>query len=91
MNQILQDLNQNWRLTMGPNREVKQRGFDPKTVAELTACGYRSISATVPGNFELDLIAAGLAPCEDPYFAQNPLEFSGFAPPVIALPRYKRI
>ena len=75
MNQILKDLNLGWSLTMVPNREVRDRGFDPKTLTELSACGYETISASVPGNFELDLIAAGLAPCDDPYFAQAPLAF----------------
>ncbi len=78
MNKTVKELNRDWRLTIAPNREVKDAAFDPKTVAELTACSYQTIDASVPGNFELDLIAAGLAPHDDPYFAQNPLAFQQF-------------
>ncbi len=61
---------------MAPNREVKQIGFDPHTLSDLRAGGFLSIDASVPGNFELDLVRAGLAP--DPYFAQNPFAFQQY-------------
>ena len=77
MNQILNELNQGWQLSIAPNKEVKAREFDPRTLAELKSCGYRTISATVPGNFELDLSAAGLAP-GDPYFGETPFEFQQY-------------
>ena len=47
-----------WSLCFAPNRQCK--GKDLLTVAEVKASGYPVISATVPGNFELDLTAAGL-------------------------------
>ena len=78
MNQILKELDQAWQLTMAPNCEVKERGFDPRTMAELRGGNYQTLAASVPGNFELDLIAAGLAPCEDPYYAQNPIQFQQY-------------
>lgn len=76
MNQILKTLNENWSLTLVPNAEVCARGFDPHTAAELDGAGYCKIPASVPGNFELDLVAAGLAP--DPYFGQNPFVFQQY-------------
>ena len=76
MNKILRSLNENWSLTLAPNAEVREKGFDPRTLAELKAGEYPQISATVPGNFELDLVEAGLAP--DPYFGQNPFAFQQY-------------
>ena len=76
MNKILRILNESWTLTMAPNKEVKQKGFDPHTVKELEAGGFLSLAASVPGNFELDLVRAGLAP--DPYFAQNPFDYQQY-------------
>ena len=66
---LLNSVQTPWRLTLIPHGEVVNKRFDPHTVAELEAGGYRSIPATVPGNFELDLVEAGIAP--DPYEGQN--------------------
>lgn len=65
-----------WRLTMAPNAEVVSSKFDPHTLKELEGGGYPSIPATVPGSFELDLVAAGAAP--DPFFSQNAWEFQKY-------------
>lgn len=73
METIVKELDRGWRLTLAPNAQVQADGFDPHTAEALRAGGYPEIPASVPGNFELDLVAAGLAP--DPYFAQNPLAF----------------
>ena len=48
-------LNGTWQLTFGPE------GPDgPKTPEDLARAGWRTVPATVPGNVELDLLAAGL-------------------------------
>lgn len=62
----------NWKLTVAPNREVKAAGFGPMTVSALESCGYPTVPASVPGNFELDLHKAGLIP--DPYSGTDTLE-----------------
>ena len=70
MNRTICDLCGTWDLTLIPNEEVVSRSIAPVTVSELEALGALTIPAKVPGNFELDLYAAGLAP--DPYYSQNP-------------------
>ncbi|MBE6577734.1 MAG: hypothetical protein E7653_06310 [Ruminococcaceae bacterium] len=65
-----------WRLYMAPNKEVVNSSIAPTTAKELEGIGYPAIPATVPGCFELDLIAAGLAP--DPYYSQNCWEFQKY-------------
>lgn len=64
-------LNTNWKLTVVPHGEVRRAGFAPTAIAELTDCGYPTVPASVPGNFELDLLAAGLI--DDPYYGTNTL------------------
>ena len=76
MKQILNTFQGKWMLTMAPNATVAEKQFDPHTIRELEACEYQRIPATVPGNFELDLYKAGLAP--DPYFAQNPWAYQQY-------------
>lgn len=78
MIKILDKFENQWRLTLAPNKDVVANGFDPHTISELQKSGYTDIPASVPGNFELDLISAGLAPASDPYFGQNPYEFQQF-------------
>ncbi len=73
MEKILNNFKNGWTLVLAPNKEAAASGFNPCTVSELEQSGYLSIPASVPGNFELDLVRAGLAP--DPYFAQNTYEF----------------
>jgi beta-mannosidase len=62
-------LNGQWTLRFYP----EQGGELPNTPEELNALGLNPINATVPGNVELDLIAAGIA--EDPYFGLNSLAY----------------
>ena len=60
-----------WKLYILPNQEVKIKNFYPKTIVELSS-NYPSIPAKVPGNFELDMLRAGLI--EAPYYGTNPLK-----------------
>ena len=62
-----------WNLTLIPNEKVVKEGLEPKTRDEITALGGLTVNGSVPGNFELDLVSAGLAP--DPYYSQNPWGF----------------
>ena len=59
---------QNWRLALVPHGEVRD-GFYAKTASELEASDKKIIPASVPGNFELDMLAAGLI--DDPYYSDN--------------------
>ncbi|MCL2500367.1 MAG: hypothetical protein FWE90_08530 [Defluviitaleaceae bacterium] len=62
-------LNGQWALRFYP-----EQGSDlPATPAQLYERNLPAISATVPGNVELDLIAAGMA--KDPYFGLESLEY----------------
>ena len=45
----------------------------PKTINEIEKSGYNIIEAAVPGNFELDLVNAGILP-KDIYFGTNILK-----------------
>ena len=51
------DLDGTWELTYGP-----QQPGGPRSLDELQSTGWPTIPATVPGNVELDLIAAGHLP-----------------------------
>ncbi len=76
MTKIIDKFENAWMLVLAPNSDVVKNNFNPHTVSELKLCSYTTIAATVPGNFELDLVRAGLAP--DPYFAQNAFEFQKY-------------
>ncbi len=76
MVKILNHFENGWYLTLVPNRESGDCGFCPQTVSELENCKFLTIPASVPGNFELDLVRAGLAP--DPFYAQNPFLFQQY-------------
>lgn len=61
-----------WHLTYIENRRLLEDGnADCGTIAALTAAGYPTIAATVPGNLELDLFRAGRI--DDPYHGTNPI------------------
>ena len=62
-----------WKLAHMQHDDVLKTGFDPTTVADITASGVEVLEATVPGNFELDFIRAGKLP-EDIYCGENVLE-----------------
>ncbi len=64
-----------WKLTVIPHAEYAKHGKHGKekayhTIAEVEADGNEVISATVPGNLELDLFKAGKV--EDLFFGTNP-------------------
>ena len=65
-----------WTLTVADHKEVSACNFSPSTIAELKRSGFLTVPATVPGNFELDLHAAGIEP--DPYFGQNPFLYQKY-------------
>ncbi|MCL2461191.1 MAG: hypothetical protein FWF44_00870 [Defluviitaleaceae bacterium] len=67
MNKTL-SLNGRWRLRFYP-----EQGETPATPEELDLLNLATIGAEVPGNVELDLMAAGLA--EDPYFGTRALDY----------------
>ncbi len=57
-------LNGTWSLTYGP-----QSPTAPATPADLAAASWPTIPATVPGNVQLDLLAAGLI--QEPSYASH--------------------
>lgn len=59
-----------WTLCYAPHEICKNN--EPKTISELTALGYESVPAVVPGNFELDLMREKRLP--DLYFSTDTLE-----------------
>ncbi len=62
----------NWTLTVIPHREYMQLGgTDTPTAADLAEIRAHGVTvpAVVPGNFELDLVRAGLL--EDPFWGTN--------------------
>ena len=61
-----------WDLTIVENSYVNKNGFAPKKISDFENCGYTTISGSVPGNFELDMVDAGLL--SDPYYSTNVLE-----------------
>ena len=64
-------LNGSWQLYYYP-----ESSHSPTTPQEMHALGLTPISATVPGNVEIDLMAAGLAP--EPFFGLNALTYRKF-------------
>ena len=76
MNILKKVLTKNWQLAIVENQEVLKSNFNPKTAKEVLNSGFEIIKATVPGNFELDLINAGKL--EDLYFGENILKAQEF-------------
>lgn len=64
-------LNGVWTLYYAPHRQLPEK-FDYPTEASLRASGLACVPATVPGNFEIDLMRAGKL--DDVFFGMNPLE-----------------
>ena len=60
-----------WTLAVVPHAAVVA-GFDARTADEVLHCPHPVLPATVPGNFELDLMKAGLL--EDLYYGENILQ-----------------
>jgi len=69
---IVQALDQDWNLTLVPNVTLKKDHFDPQCIGDILNSSYETIPATVPGNFELDLWAAGKI--DDPFYSTNILK-----------------
>lgn len=65
-------LDGNWNLVIAENCRVERDHFEPKRICDFDRCGYLTVSGTVPGNFELDLVRAGIL--DDPYFGTNVLK-----------------
>lgn len=60
---------ENWQLVTAPNSEVKAKNFSPLTIKNVLDAGYSPIKASVPGNFELDLMRENIIP--DLYYGTN--------------------
>lgn len=65
------ELINNWKLGCLENKEVEKEKFEPRTGAEV-AKRLKCIPASVPGNFELDMMREGLLP--DLYAGTNVFE-----------------
>ena len=61
---------ENWQLSYMLHSELAKSKISPKTVKDLTEHGANTINATVPGNFELDFVKAGLLD-QDLFFGTN--------------------
>ena len=59
----------NWTLTIVPHKEYCASGYPEQGDFNLLAHLGVTVPATVPGNFELDMVRAGLL--EDPYWGTN--------------------
>ena len=60
----------NWRLAYMNHSEYVKSDFYPVSKSDIEKSSVPVLNATVPGNFELDFIKAGLLP-EDLYFGTN--------------------
>ena len=60
---------ENWRLAWLPNAQVIGENVCLKTPADVQKGCYQTITASVPGNFELDFMREGLM--DDIYFGDN--------------------
>lgn len=63
-------LNGDWTLFFEENKNLKN--LDPKNLKGLKKSGFKSVEATVPGNFEIDLTKAGII--DDVFFGENTLD-----------------
>ncbi len=69
---IVSEINQNIRLTLVANSDVQKHHFCPTTVGELERCEFLTVDGSIPGNFELDLLRAGII--DDPFYSTNPIK-----------------
>ena len=60
---------QNWKLCYIENKEVKTKNLNFSSIKAITTSGYSIIEASVPGNFELDLMREKII--DDLYFGTN--------------------
>ncbi|MBE5742688.1 MAG: hypothetical protein E7360_05175 [Clostridiales bacterium] len=66
----------NWKLAWVENKRYLNENVSITTVQDVKKCGYKSINATVPGNFELDFMREGILP--DVYVGANSVETQKF-------------
>lgn len=69
---IISELNKNIRLTLVADSDVQKIHFCPTTVGELESCGYLRVDGSIPSNFELDLLRAGII--DDPFYSTNSIK-----------------
>lgn len=62
----------NWKLAYAANSYVISNAFSPRKISEIENSDVSKISASVPGNFELDLMKNGLL--DDLYIGSNILK-----------------
>lgn len=72
MYNIKESLCGNWKLYIAENSLCSSFADDVCDEASVKVHQLESISAEVPGNFELDMYKAGLI--DDPFYAKNPLD-----------------
>ena len=65
-----------WQLSWFKNSEYDTLNPDLSTIENIEKYNFNTVSATVPGNFELDLFANGII--DDPYFGTNTLKMQDF-------------
>ncbi len=73
---VLRQLAHGWNLTLVPNATLKKDKFEPQCIEDILSSPYETVPATVPGNFELDLLRAGKI--EDPFFSTNILKLQKY-------------
>lgn len=76
MEKILSYLD-NFSAAIVANKKFKNSGADISTISGIKASGFDIISAKVPGNTELDMMAAGLIDF-DPFFGSNPFKLQDY-------------
>ncbi len=69
LDKVLSELNCNWRLCYEQNEKCVDFADSLCTVDALNKSGFKTIDATVPGNFEIDLMREGII--EDPLVRGN--------------------
>jgi len=69
-------LNGEWKLSWIENSKLAQKINVINTIAAVEGLKMSTVTAVVPGNFELDLLKAGLI--EDPYYGTNILDMQKF-------------
>jgi beta-mannosidase len=67
-----QFLDGKWEMVIVDNEYIVEKSFSITNYNQFESSGFKSITAEVPGNFELDMYKAGLI--NDPYFGKNTLE-----------------
>ena len=60
---------ENWQLAWAENKQVVSQNVVLKTIDDVQNIGYQTISASVPGNYELDFMREGLL--DDVYLGEN--------------------